>query len=184
MRACLDACVLFPTVLREVLTGVAGLGLYQPIWSERILEEWARATVKLGPGADVQARGEIAVLKAQFPGASVAPRDGDLARLHLPDVNDIHVLASAIAGSADVIVTLNAKDFPRQTLGYEGLRRESPDAFLMELWLEAPEDVAQVVLRVHGTAQEMLGEEIALRALMKRARLPRLGKALSEAQIS
>ena len=180
MRACLDACVLFPTVLREVLTGVAALGLYQPIWSERILEEWARATNKLGPGAEVQARGEIAVLRSQFPKASVRPRDGDLARLHLPDVNDIHVLASAIAGSADVLVTFNAKDFPKQTLAFEGVKRVNPDEFLMDLWMETPEAVEQVVAQVHRTAVHMMGEDIALRALMKRARLPRLGKTLGE----
>ena len=57
MRAALDACVLFPTVLREVLTGAAAAGLYQPVWSDRILEEWARATAKLGPAAEVIARG-------------------------------------------------------------------------------------------------------------------------------
>ncbi len=179
MRACLDACVLFPTVLREVLTGVAGLGLYDPVWSERILEEWARATVKLGSEAEMQARGEVAVLKAQFPNASVRPRDGDMARLHLPDENDVHVLAAAIRGSADVIVTLNAKDFPRQQLAHEGLRRMSPDEFLMDLWIETPAAVEQVVREVHATAQRMMGSDIALRALMKKARLPRLGKALS-----
>ncbi len=178
MRACLDACVLFPTVLREVLTGVAGLGLYQPIWSERILEEWARATRKLGPEAEPQARGEIAVLRSQFPNASVAPREGDMARLHLPDENDIHVLACAIAASADVIVTLNAKDFPRQILAFEGVTRLGPDEFLMRLWVETPQAVEQVVREVHGVATQMMGEDIALRALMKRARLPRLGKAL------
>jgi predicted nucleic acid-binding protein len=179
MRACLDACVLFPTVLREVLTGAAGLGLYDPVWSERILEEWARATVKLGPEAEMQARGEVAVLKAQFPSASVLPRDGDMARLHLPDENDVHVLAAAIRGSADVIVTLNAKDFPRQPLAHEGLRRMSPDEFLMDLWMETPAAVEKVVREVHATAQRMMGADIALRALMKKARLPRLGKALS-----
>ncbi len=179
MRACLDACVLFPTVLREVLIGTAGLGLYDPLWSERILKEWARATVKLGAEAELQARGEVAVLKAQFPKASVRPRDGDLARLHLPDENDIHVLAAAIKGSADVLVTLNAKDFPRQQLAVEGIKRMSPDEFLMGLWMETPAAVEEVVRDVHGTAQRMMGEEIALRALMKKARLPRLGKALS-----
>jgi len=179
MRACLDACVLFPTVLREVLIGVAGLGLYDPIWSERILEEWARATVKLGPEAEAQARGEVALLKAQFPNASVRPREGDMTRLHLPDENDVHVLAAAIRGSADVLVTLNAKDFPRQQLAHEGVQRMSPDAFLMDLWMETPAAVEQVVREVHATAQRMMGDDIALRALMKRARLPRLGKALS-----
>ncbi|EPX81297.1 RSP_2648 family PIN domain-containing protein [Litoreibacter arenae] len=178
MRALLDACVIYPTVLREVLVGCAGLGLYEPLWSDRILEEWARATVKLGPEAEVQARGEVAVLKAQFPNASVRPRDGDMARLHLPDENDIHVLAAAIAGSADILVTLNAKDFPRQVLAFEGVRRLSPDEFAMGLWLETPAAVEQVVHDVHRVACEMSGETLGLRALMKRARLPRLGKAL------
>jgi predicted nucleic acid-binding protein len=182
MRACLDACVLFPTVLREILLGAAGAGLYAPLWSQRILEEWARASVKLGQEAEIQARGEIAVLQAQFPKASVKPRAADLARLHLPDENDIHVLAAAIAGSADVIVTLNAKDFPRQVLAFEGVARQSPDEFLMALWLAEPERVAQVVDEVHRTAERMLGETIAQRALLKRARLPRLGKALSRTE--
>ena len=61
VRVVLDACVLFPTVMREVLLGCAAAGLFAPRWSARILEEWARATVKLGPGAEVYARGEIAL---------------------------------------------------------------------------------------------------------------------------
>ncbi|MEM7471418.1 MAG: PIN domain-containing protein [Pseudomonadota bacterium] len=178
MRACLDACVLYPSVLREILLGAAKRGLYTPIWSDRILEEWARATRKLGPEAEAQARGEVALARANFPKASIEPKAGDLVRLHLPDENDIHVLATAIAASADMIVTLNAKDFPRQTLAFQGLRRESPDAFLMALWMVQPDAVAALVGEVHKTAQHMMGEEIALRGLLKRARLPRLGKAL------
>ncbi|PTX54004.1 PIN domain-containing protein [Litoreibacter ponti] len=179
MRALLDACVLYPTVLREVLMGCAGEGLFEPLWSERILEEWARATVKLGPGAEAIARGEVAMLKARWPGASITPRAGDLARLHLPDEDDIHVLASAIAGSADVLVTLNARDFPQSTLRFEGVERVSPDGFLMDMWMGAPEPVSNVVHRVHQVACEMSGEDLPLRGLMKRAKLPRLGKALS-----
>lgn len=177
MRALLDACVLYPTVLREILIGCAGL--YQPLWSARILEEWARATIKLGPGAEDVARGEVALLQASHPGASVEPRASDMARLHLPDEDDIHVLAAAIAGSADVIVTLNAKDFPRQTLAFEGVARQSPDEFMMELWMGTPQEVANVVEQVHGVACELSGQDLPLRGLLKRARLPRLGKALS-----
>ena len=61
MRVLIDACVLYPTVMREVILGAARLGLFEPRWSDRILEEWARATVKLGPEAEVFARGEIAM---------------------------------------------------------------------------------------------------------------------------
>ena len=58
MKAVLDACVLYPTVLREILLGVAARGLYEPLWSDRILREWTRATAKLGPEAVAIAEGE------------------------------------------------------------------------------------------------------------------------------
>jgi predicted nucleic acid-binding protein len=174
----LDACVLFPTVLREILIGVARRGLYAPLWSDRILEEWARATVKLGPGAETLARGEIAVLKAAFPAALVPVAPRLERRLWLPDPDDVHVLASAIAGSADLIVTFNAADFPRATLTEEGLTRQDPDQFLAGLWLEHPETVTAAVTEVAETARRLSGEDLALRPLLKRAKLPRLGKHL------
>ena len=114
----LDACVLFPTVMREVLVGCAAAGLYEPRWSARILEEWARATAKIG--AEVIARGEVAVLRARWPGAEVQVPEAALARFWLPDPNDIHVLAAAVLGHADLIITLNAQDFPRHLLAAEG----------------------------------------------------------------
>ncbi|MFY0690897.1 MAG: PIN domain-containing protein [Paracoccaceae bacterium] len=179
MRLLLDACVLYPTVLREILMGVAARGLYTPLWSERILEEWARAARKLGPTGEVQARSEIAMLRAGWPKAAIVPRSGDAARLWLPDPNDVHVLAAAIAGSADKIVTFNARDFPRQTLAEEGLDRIAPDELLYGFWLDQADAVEDVVRGVHETAERMSGETMPLRALLKRARLPRLGKALA-----
>ncbi|MCB1357798.1 MAG: PIN domain-containing protein [Maritimibacter sp.] len=178
MKALLDACVLYPTVMREVLLGVAAAGLFEPLWSPRILEEWARAAAKLGPGQETLARGEIAVAEARFPGASVQPRAGDMARLWLPDHDDVHVLAAAVAGSADVLVTLNAKDFPRHTLAEEGLSREGPDLFLREIWAAHPRVVAGVAEDVRAEAERLSGEDWPMRKLMKKARLPRLGKAL------
>ena len=49
MRAVLDTCVIYPTVMREMLLGAARMGHFTPVWSARILEEWARAAGKLGP---------------------------------------------------------------------------------------------------------------------------------------
>lgn len=179
MKVVLDACVLYPTVLREILFAVARAGLYVPLWSDRILEEWARATVKLGPGAEAQARGEIALARAAFPKATVPARPGIEARLHLPDVHDIHVLATAIAGHADAILTFNAADFPRHVLAEEGLTRRDPDGFLWELWSHHPGPVAAAVAGVHATAERLSGAPLDLRKLLKRAGLPRLGKALA-----
>lgn len=178
MKLVLDACVLYPPVLRDLLIGVAAAGLFRPVWSERILEEWARATVKLGPLAEAQARGEISRLRAAFPMAMQAPAPGIEARLILPDPNDLHVLAVAVASSADAIVTFNAVDFPRHVLAAEGLDRRDPDGLLWELWSKHEGPVGAVIASVHARAEEMAGLAVSLKALLKRAQLPRLAKAV------
>lgn len=178
MKLLLDACVLYPTVMREVLLSAAQEGMFEPLWSDRILEEWARAARKIGPDGEVQARAEIALLHAAWPRASVRVPQGALARLWLPDDNDVHVLAAAVTSSADAIITLNAKDFPRNILAEEGLRRLAPDELMMGFWLQEPGPITRAVERVHGTACKMMGAELPLRTLLKKARLPRLGKAL------
>lgn len=179
MRAVLDTCVIFPTVMREVLLGVAGTGAFVPLWSDRILEEWARAAAKLGPEAEAQARGAAALLQANWPGASVEWPASLEDRLWLPDPADIHVLAAAVAGSADVIVTVNASDFPRGILAEEGLSRADPDGFLLGFWQGDAARVEAVVTRVRAEARRLSGEDWSARGLLKKARLPRLGKAVA-----
>lgn len=178
MKVLLDACVIYPTVMREMLLGVAGQGAFTPLWSARILEEWARATRKIGPEAEVQARGEIALMAVAWPGAAVTWPPSLEARLWLPDPADVHVLAAAIAGSADMICTMNAKDFPRQLLAEEGLSRLDPDGFLHGIWQAQPELVAHVGDQVLAKARSLSERDWDMRPLLKKARLPRLAKAL------
>ena len=111
MRVTLDACVIYPSVLRAILLRLARAGLFEPVWSERILEEWARACVKLGPGAPEAARAEAAAMRAVFPRALQPARPEIEARHILPDPADLHVLATAIASGSDAILTFNAADF-------------------------------------------------------------------------
>ena len=179
MKVLIDANVLFPTVMREMVLGAAGQGLFQPLWSERLLEEWARAAARLGPEAEVQARADIARIQAAWPKAMTTWGAGLEARLWLPDPADVHVLAAAIAGSADVILTQNAKDFPRHILAEEGVSRADPDGFLHGLWQANPEALTHVGTKVLADARRLSGEDWQMRALMKKARLPRLGKALA-----
>ena len=174
----LDACVLYPTVLREILQGAAVAGLYQPVFSDRILREWVFATAKLGPEAPAIAEGEAALLRAAFPRALIRERPEIEARLHLPDPNDVHVLATAIASGADAIVTFNAQDFPGHVLAAEGITRRDPDGFLWELHSHQPEVVSAIVEAVRAKAEAIAGAAVPLKLLMKRARLHRLGKAL------
>ncbi|MEQ6204173.1 PIN domain-containing protein [Sulfitobacter sp. HNIBRBA2951] len=179
MKMLLDACVIYPTVMREMLLGVARTGAYTPLWSARILEEWALAARKLGPEGEAIARGEIAMIQSAFPRASVPVHAGLEARLWLPDANDIHVLAAAIHGNADGIITMNAKDFPRGLLAEEGLSRNDPDAFLLGHYHANPDAVDHVAQSVVDEARRLSGEDWDKRSLMKKARLPRLGKALT-----
>jgi hypothetical protein len=127
----------------------------------------------------VQARNEVATLRAAFPAAEVAVPEGLLRRLHLPDPDDVHVLAAAIAGGADVIVTFNAADFPRATLAEDGIARAAPDEFLIGLWQADPDPVVRAVAIVHAEAERLSGQPWPVRALLKKAGLPRLGKVLA-----
>lgn len=176
MKVVLDACVLYPTVMREVILGVAKAGLFTPIWSEKILEEWARATRKLGSAQETYARGEIAMLGLAWPDAS-CPANSDLeATLYLPDPDDCHVLASAISSNAPVIMTMNLKDFPNTVLAEYGISTVHPDAYLRQVAGQSPDLVGAVIDHVHAEAERLSGQSMRPRALLKKARLPRLGK--------
>ena len=178
MKAVLDACVLYPTVLREILISVADAGLYDPVWSQRILAEWRNAAGRLGPDGLAVAGAEIALLCAARPGAA-APDDGCAAGgYEWPDPADRHVAEAALAAGAGLIVTANLRDFPRRVLAGLALRAVHPDEFLLGLWRQDPGPVAAAVKAAHAKA-EALGGPMALRALMARARLPRLAKALA-----
>jgi predicted nucleic acid-binding protein len=183
VRVVLDACVLFPHALRDILIGVAADGQFEPLWSDRILEEWARATRKLGQAAEAEARTAMALIKDAFPRATVREARAIEARLHLPDPDDLHVLATAIAGHADAILTFNAVDFPRHVLAAEGIARRDPDGFLWQLWSDDPGPVTRAVMRAKGASERASGTERTVRAFLKRAGLPRLGRMM-EADIA
>lgn len=174
MKAVLDTCVLLPPVLCDCLLSVARAGFFRPLWSDRILAEWSHAAARKGmhPGP------AIAAATMAFPHARVPAAPGVESRLHLPDDNDNHVLAIAIAAGADAIVTWNAADFPRGTLAAEGLQRRDPDGFLWEMWSHDPTRATAALETVRARAEAMAGTPVALRPLLKRAKLTRLARAL------
>ena len=56
------------------------------------------------------------LMNQAVPDCLVAGHEGLLAGLSLPDPDDCHVLAAAIQGGAECIVTYNLKDFPATAL--------------------------------------------------------------------
>ncbi|MGB1236106.1 MAG: RSP_2648 family PIN domain-containing protein [Planktomarina sp.] len=176
MRLVIDACVLYPSIMRSVLLAVAGTGAFEPIWSPRLLEEWRRAAARRGAVEGAAAETEIVLMKTNWPQA-LRPDVAETARYWLPDENDIHVLAVAVASSSDGIVTVNKKDFPGNILNEYDLIRHDPDALLVACFGRNPDDVRDAVQTVIDRALTDLPEYTA-RQIMKKARLPRLGKVL------
>lgn len=177
MRALLDANVLFPTILREIMCDLAGSGLFMPLWSDRILGEWRRAAARLGPDQDAIAGAEIALLRDRFPDSEVA-HDGTRAiDLQLPDPADRHVIEAAVAGRADLIVTANLRDFPPRAMAGLGLQILHPDDFLLALNADHPASVRDAMAKAHSRAIAA-GGVMTVAQMLRRSRLPRLAKAL------
>jgi hypothetical protein len=66
----------------------------------------------------------------------------------VPDIDDRHVLAAAIASQVPIIVTFNLSDFPDTGLSPYGVRALHPDVFLLEL-LEAMPEAFVAATRTH-----------------------------------
>jgi len=49
ITALLDANVLYPAPLRDYLLYLAGLGVYEPVWTKAIQDEWIRNLLKARP---------------------------------------------------------------------------------------------------------------------------------------
>ena len=175
-KVLLDACVLFPSLVRGILIGIAERGVFAPVWSERIFGEW-RIAVARQHGLDAEAEVVMAQadLTQRFPDASVEAWPEFESQIHLPDPADAHVLGAAKAGGADILLTFNLKDFPRRIVEPLGIEVQHPDGFLWSLLSDASELVpesAEGALEAAGIAPERR------RAALKRAKLPRFAKAL------
>lgn len=154
--------------------GCAKAGLFTPLWSERIIEEWRRAAERNEIAAE--ARIEIALLTADWRGAMVDVPIGAEADLILSDQDDRHVLAAAIAGNADELLTANISDFPTRALAQYGVIRRHPDEFLLELALAHTDEVLRIVDDVHARAEAGKGDRINRRKMLQKSGVPRVAK--------
>lgn len=131
--ALLDACVLYPILVCDALISVSVAGLFAAKWTTAIEAEWMRSLERDRgrPAGSFERRRDL--MRLATPDWEVDA--GACARLEpslrLPDSGDVHVLAAAIAGHADCIVTSNLKDFPAAALAPHGLEAVHPDDFLV-----------------------------------------------------
>jgi len=128
--AVLDANVLYPFQVRNLLLHIAEFGAFDPLWSDAIVSEFSRHL--LGSGVVTEERLErlIGQMRQYFPDAWGRNYEPLIDQLTLPDDDDRHVLALAIHYEADYIVTQNTKDFPHPTTTTYGIVALTVDEFI------------------------------------------------------
>lgn len=129
----LDACVLYPAPLRDFLLELAGGGIFRARWTDRIHDEWIENLLVKRPELDrVRLARTRRLMNDTVLGSLVEGYEDLIESIELPDRDDRHVLAAAIRGGADGIVTFNLKDFPRPVADKYGLDIIHPDDFLQQ----------------------------------------------------
>lgn len=143
-RCVLDACVLYDAPVRDLLLRLGSEGTLEPLWSARILDECWRALAENRPDITADQMSRLrAALERAFPRACIATIRSF--GVSLPDHDDTHVLETALAAGAPVIVTYNLRDFPADLLQPHGVTAWHPDVLVTDILDANPSTVARVV---------------------------------------
>lgn len=179
--ALLDACVLYPLAMTDALLSLATAGLFAAKWTTRIEEEWIAALERQRP--DLIGRLEVrrhsmreAVVDWEIPERAWRYR---LPGITLPDENDVHILAAALAGHVDCIVTLNLKDFPAQVLDGFGVEAIHPDTFLVHQWDLEPDTAVEAFRRMRARRRSPSSSPLEFAEALRKAGLPMLAERLT-----
>lgn len=157
-----DANVLYSRVLRDYLLYAANEEIIAIAWSRKILNEVTTHLVSNHESFSRESGERLAAaMNRAFPFAEMQPEreyDERLVGLVLPDEDDRHALAAAIAAEASVICTANVKDFPERVVSKLGLVVMTPDELLNTLVAEHPTQMMSVhalsVTRLRGASNE------------------------------
>lgn len=129
--ALLDANVLYPAPVRDLLLQLAVTDIYKARWTADIHREWIENLLENEPHRDRASLERTRdLMDSHVRDALVTGYEALIPSLSLPDDNDRHILAAAIVGRCDVIVTANLKDFPMEALDPFGIEAQHPDDFL------------------------------------------------------
>lgn len=149
--AFLDASVLYPAPLRDLLLELAVSDLFRAKWSQAIHEEWIGALLRDRQDLTAERLERTRrLMDAHVLDAVVTGFEDLVPTVRLPDPDDRHVVAAAIRAGADLVVTANLRDFPDAALAPHGLVAEHPDVFLAGLCRRMPVPFLQAAHRVHA----------------------------------
>jgi PIN domain len=129
--ALLDANVIYPAPQRDLFLQLALTDIFKARWTVDIHREWMEALLRNEPHRDRAALERTRdLMDSHTRDCLVTGYEVLIPVLDLPDPNDRHVLAAAIVGHCDVIVTQNLKHFPDEALAPYKIDVQHPDEFL------------------------------------------------------
>lgn len=146
-----DANVLYPAPMRDALMQLAITDLFRAKWTQDIHQEWIEALLRNQPHRDRAALERTQNLMDRATRDSlVTGYESLIPSLCLPDPKDRHVLAAAITGRCDAIVTQNIRHFPAAALVPYGIETQHPDEFLCNQLSLAPGVVCSALRKVRA----------------------------------
>ena len=141
-KAFLDANVLRGQLTTDTLLSLANARLFEPHWSEQVLEEVRRNRPAGVLESSIDSR--FAQMNKIFPAAMTSGYEPLMPQMRA-DEKDKHVLAAAVQSGADVLVTENVKDFDPPTSGQYAMPVERTSAFLNRLLEENQDQVVEAM---------------------------------------
>jgi PIN domain len=131
--ALVDACALYPVLIADTMMTMHRANLCTVKWTRRIEDEWINALLRGRPELAERLPKRRDAMRDVVPDWEIAPLAYEklMASLQLPDAGDVHVLAAAIAGHADCIITTNLKHFPQEAVSPHGIEVIHPDDFFV-----------------------------------------------------
>lgn len=163
-----DANLLVSVGLTDLILSIADRELFNPLWSEEILNEVRRFGVKTGVKTEAL-ENRLRMMNEYFPDGKVDNYESITETLECKDPNDRHVLAAAIKGGASILVTENISDFPLDIEEKYSIEIMKLDDFLELQFSLAPElvciAIALLILRLKNppfTVEEYV-EKIKIR---------------------
>lgn len=126
----LDTCVLLKPYLCDTLLSIAECRIYRPLWSAGVLAELDRNLRKRGATAE-QVAHRVDQMSRHFPDAQVFGYEHLIASME-NHPKDRHVLAAAVRGGAEVLVTENLRDFPESAVAPYSITVLHQDDFLLD----------------------------------------------------
>lgn len=143
--AFLDTCVLLKPYLCDTLLTTAEAGIYRPLWSPSVMAELERNLARWGLDSK-QVTHRVQQMNEAFPDALVTGYDALIADV-TNHPKDRHVLAAAVRGGAEALVTENFRDFPPEAVRGHNIEVVSQDTFLLDQLDLCPADVIEALRR-------------------------------------